>query len=199
MTPAGGSGSQSCTTCQQPLTYIEQYRSWYCYVCRRYEQPSTAEESGSVSQRCPTCGGHLSFIEPYQSWYCYSCRQYVQDSESGQPTGVTVMGLTAASLFYKSNEEIRQEMFRFVRFLKKQGVTVILLAESLDQAGEQSRFGIEAFLGDSFLAIGYEKIQGEFRRTLTVLKMRFTDHDSAVHPFLLTSKGIEVSTETEVR
>jgi len=112
---------------------------------------------------------------------------------------LVVDSLTAASLFYKSIEEIRQEMFRFVRFLKKQGVTCILLAESTDQSGEESRFGIEAFLGDSFIAVGYEKQQGEYRRTLAVLKMRFTEHDTAVHPFLLTKAGVEVSTETEVR
>ncbi len=112
---------------------------------------------------------------------------------------IVVDSLTAASLFYKSTEEIRQEMFRFVRFLKKQGVTSILLAESMDHSGLQSRFGVEGFLGDSFVAIGYEKSQGEYRRSLAVIKMRFTDHDSSVHPFLLTSKGVEISTETEVR
>jgi KaiC/GvpD/RAD55 family RecA-like ATPase len=112
---------------------------------------------------------------------------------------IVIDSLTAASLFYKSVEEIRQEMFRFVRFLKKTEVTTILLAESLDQSGEQSRFGVEAFLGDSFIAAGYEKVAGEYRRTIAIVKMRFTDHDPGVHPFLMTSNGIEVSTETEVR
>jgi len=119
--------------------------------------------------------------------------------EHGNIKRIVVDSLTAASLFYKGVEEIRQEMFRFVRFLKKKNVTTILLAESLDQSGEQSRFGIEAFMGDSFIAIGYEKTQGEYRRTIAVIKMRFTDHDNSVHPFLFTPSGIEVSTETEVR
>lgn len=119
--------------------------------------------------------------------------------QHGNINRIVVDSLTAASLFYKSNEEIRQEMFRFVRFLKKMNVTTILLAESLNQSGEESRFGIEAFMGDSFIAIGYEKAQGEYRRSLAVIKMRFTDHDNSVHPFLFTGDGIEVSTETEIR
>jgi len=119
--------------------------------------------------------------------------------QHGNVKRLVVDSMTAASLFYKSTEEIRQEMFRFVRFLKKMNVTTILLAESLNQSGEQSRFGIEAFMGDSFTAIGYEKTGGEYRRTIAVIKMRLTDHDNSVHPFIFTENGIEVSTETEVR
>jgi KaiC/GvpD/RAD55 family RecA-like ATPase len=58
---------------------------------------------------------------------------------------------------------------------------------------------MRASLGDSFTAIGYEKVAGEYRRTIAVIKMRFTDHDNTVHPFIFAENGIEVSTETEVR
>jgi len=29
-------GAAACPTCGGPLTYIEQYRRWYCYKCKKY-------------------------------------------------------------------------------------------------------------------------------------------------------------------
>jgi KaiC/GvpD/RAD55 family RecA-like ATPase len=42
-------------------------------------------------------------------------------------------------------------------------------------------------------------VKGELRRTVAVRKMRFTKHDSAIHPFLVTSSGIEISPEERVQ
>ena len=28
--------SKTCPTCGQPLSYIEQYKAWYCYNCKKY-------------------------------------------------------------------------------------------------------------------------------------------------------------------
>lgn len=31
-----------CPVCNKPLTYVEQYRQWYCYNCKEYRQPAQA-------------------------------------------------------------------------------------------------------------------------------------------------------------
>jgi len=111
---------------------------------------------------------------------------------------IVIDSITAVGLYYKSLEELRQEMFRFVRFLKESKVTAILITESTTQSGETTRYGIEQFVADSFIVLSYEKKQGEFRRAVSVLKMRMTKHDSGTHPFLITSSGIEVSSEIEL-
>jgi circadian clock protein KaiC len=106
--------------------------------------------------------------------------------------------LTAVSLYYNSIEELRQEMWQFNRYLKKENITSILIVEATDRSGSETRHGIEAFIGDSFIALGLEKMEGEYRRSLTVLKMRFTNHNQGKHPFLIMEHGIEVEAETEI-
>ncbi|MEM2900028.1 MAG: ATPase domain-containing protein [Thermoplasmata archaeon] len=111
---------------------------------------------------------------------------------------IVIDSITAVGLYYKSMEELRQEMFRFVRFLKESKVTAVLITESITQSGDTTRYGIEQFVADSFIVLSYEKKQGEFRRAVSVLKMRLTKHDSGTHPFLITNTGIEVSSEIEL-
>jgi KaiC/GvpD/RAD55 family RecA-like ATPase len=99
--------------------------------------------------------------------------------------------ITAAGIYYTSPEQMRRELFRFSRFLRDSGVTSILISETVD--GRDSRYGIEEFISDSFIRLDYESTSGEYRRTLTVRKMRFTKHDPLKHPFLIMENGIEVS------
>jgi len=99
--------------------------------------------------------------------------------------------LPVVGLYYHKVEDFRQEYFSFSRFLREQNLTSLLISESLEDGG-LTRFGIEQFVADSFIVLGLEEVRGELRRTITVRKMRFTKHDSAKHPFLITGRGIEV-------
>jgi len=94
-------------------------------------------------------------------------------------------------------EEFREELFTFSRYLRQQDLTTILITESLEDQG-LTRFGVEQFVADSFIVLGLEDVRGELRRTLTVRKMRFTKHDTAKHPFLITPRGIEVMSGEKV-
>jgi circadian clock protein KaiC len=99
--------------------------------------------------------------------------------------------ITAAGIYYSSGEQMRRELFRFSRFLREAGITSILISETVE--GKDSRYGIEEFIADSFIKLDYESTSGEYRRTMTVRKMRFTKHDPLKHPFLIMENGIEVS------
>jgi len=111
---------------------------------------------------------------------------------------LVIDSLVALALPYRNMEELREEMFRFTTFLQEKGITSILLTEALNEAGESTRYGMEPFIGDGFITLGLEKIKGELRRTVAVRKLRFTKHDSGIHPFLITSSGIEISPEERV-
>lgn len=111
---------------------------------------------------------------------------------------LVIDSLTAIAIYYRSEEDFRQEIFRFTRFLKRKGITGILISEATSRDGVYTKYGLESFIGDSFIVLGLDKKEGEYRRTITVLKMRFVRHDTGTHPFLITSSGIEVASEVDI-
>lgn len=106
--------------------------------------------------------------------------------------------VTAAGLYYKEPELLRQELFAFSAFLQEMEITSLLITESLNETGEITRYGVEQFIADSFINLGLERISGELRRSITIRKMRFTRHNTKVHPLLITNNGILIEPEAEV-
>lgn len=106
--------------------------------------------------------------------------------------------ITAAGLCYKEQEVMRQELFAFTSFLQSTDITSVLITESLNETGDITRYGVEQFIADSFINLGLERVGTELRRTITVRKMRFTRHNTKVHPLLITNNGIIIEAEAEV-
>ncbi|MBN1540103.1 MAG: hypothetical protein JW939_08160 [Candidatus Thermoplasmatota archaeon] len=99
--------------------------------------------------------------------------------------------VTAMAIYYSSSELFRRELLKFSRFLRDAGITTILISEA--DIGACPGYGIEGFVADSMIEMDYMVTAGEYHRTLTVRKMRFTKHDPLKHPFLIMENGIEVS------
>jgi sporulation protein YlmC with PRC-barrel domain len=80
-----------CPTCNQPLTWIPQYKRWYCYNDKKYVSVSKKSFLGLMSRSnpfklvqkqstqplCPTCNQPLTWIPQYKRWYCYNDKKYV--------------------------------------------------------------------------------------------------------------------------
>jgi KaiC/GvpD/RAD55 family RecA-like ATPase len=77
--------------------------------------------------------------------------------------------------------------------LKDQDVTSLLITEAIETL--RSRFDVEQFVADSIISLGYENVGGDYRRTVTIYKMRFTKHEPYKHPFLITKSGIDIDSE----
>ncbi len=112
---------------------------------------------------------------------------------------LVVDSVAAVGLHYATPEELRRELFRFGRFLRERQLTVILITESVVGAGSPTRYGVEHFVADAHIVLGMRNVRGEFKRTITIQKMRFSGHDSGVHPFVITDNGIEVNTREYIR
>jgi KaiC/GvpD/RAD55 family RecA-like ATPase len=106
-------------------------------------------------------------------------------------TRLVIDSATAVAVYYQTDEMMRREFFRFARFLKSSDLTSMIISEVTGD--NDSRYGIEEFVADSLIKLDYESTQGEYRRTVTIKKMRFTKHDPLKHPFLIMENGIEVS------
>jgi sporulation protein YlmC with PRC-barrel domain len=80
-----------CPTCNQPLTWIPQYKRWYCYNDKKYvsvskksflglrrsSNPFKPVQKQSTQPLCPTCNQPLTWIPQYKRWYCYNDKKYV--------------------------------------------------------------------------------------------------------------------------
>jgi sporulation protein YlmC with PRC-barrel domain/ribosomal protein L34E len=84
-----------CPTCNQPLTWIPQYKRWYCYTDKKYvlvgkkkflglmnsgnssANVKTDAQQPSNQPHCPTCDQPLTWIPQYKRWYCYTDKKYV--------------------------------------------------------------------------------------------------------------------------
>ncbi len=107
---------------------------------------------------------------------------------------LVIDSISAISLYYSSPEKLRKNLFEFCRFLKDKDVVTVLISEN-----EKPGSGLEGFVTDSVLNLGYENFNGEFRRTIKITKMRFTKHDPYKHPFLIMDEGIDVSLDEIIR
>ena len=106
---------------------------------------------------------------------------------------LVIDSISAIGLYYSNMDELRRELFTFCRFLKAQNITSLLITEAIDS--QKTRFDVEQFVADSIISLGYENVEGEYHRTITIYKMRFTKHEPYKHPFLITKTGIEIDHE----
>jgi len=116
--------------------------------------------------------------------------------ETNNVKRVVVDSIAIIGLRSRDPEEFRNQIFQFGKFLQEKEVTTLLVTEGL--GNDLTRFGVEQFIADSFIYLGLERVKGELVRTILVRKMRLTNHDISVHPFLITTKGIRVSSDVKV-
>jgi KaiC/GvpD/RAD55 family RecA-like ATPase len=105
---------------------------------------------------------------------------------------VVVDNLSALGVNYETSGDLRQGLFRFGRFLKENNVTAILISESLSEE-KLTRFGVEEFIADSYIQLHFREEAGELKRYLLVRKIRFSPHNSKIHPYQITREGIRIS------
>jgi KaiC/GvpD/RAD55 family RecA-like ATPase len=114
------------------------------------------------------------------------------------PSRLVIDSLAAVGIAYSDENVFRQDLMVLCNHLREEGFTTLILTEAKNENGTSTRFGIEGFLGDSFVALSLENIKGELQRGITIRKMRFTDHDKAVHPVFIGKGGMTVKSDAGV-
>lgn len=105
---------------------------------------------------------------------------------------VVIDSISALGLYIRDAPELRRMIFNIGILLRKLGCTTILTSEILPTQRELSRFGVEEFIADGVIVFYYLKTDSKFSRSLTVWKMRGTEHSQTICPYKITSKGITV-------
>lgn len=100
----------------------------------------------------------------------------------------SVMGLVI-----ENPAQIRRRLMSIINTLKRiDGCTSLLLSEVPEGEKMLSRFGVEEFIVDGVIILNYLGIGEAYSRSLTIRKMRRTDHGNDVYPLDITSKGIVI-------
>lgn len=110
-------------------------------------------------------------------------RRVVIDSVSG-------FELALAPVF---RQDFRESLYRLVASLTGIGVTVLLTMEIV-QDGRELRFSpyIVSFLSDNILLLSYVEIEGQLLKSLSVVKMRKSDHSKEYWLYEIAEHGMLV-------
>lgn len=95
-----------------------------------------------------------------------------------------------------SVNEIRRSMLRFIRRVRENDVTALLVTE--EWGDNITRYGVEEYVGDSLVVLGLEQMQNQMRRSINIRKMRFTNHDTGFRPLEITDHGMVVHQQGQV-
>lgn len=98
--------------------------------------------------------------------------------------------LALASVF---REDFREALYRLVAVLTGMGVTVLMTAELEDQYTflRFSSYG-NAFLADAIIMQRYVEISGQFRRIVSVVKVRASDHSKDIRFFDIVGDNVTI-------
>ena len=89
--------------------------------------------------------------------------------------------------------DFRESLYRLLGMLTSTGVTVMMTNEIVGGPTDQRFTQYQmSFLCDDIILNRFIEIDSEFRRVLTVLKMRRSRHSRGIRAFEITSRGIEI-------
>jgi len=71
-------------------------------------------------------------------------------------------------------------------------VTALLTGTVPETSEGLSGGGIIEYIVDSVIKLDFVPVAEEFKRTLTIRKMRRTDHSVLIHPFAITKDGLKI-------
>jgi circadian clock protein KaiC len=91
------------------------------------------------------------------------------------------------------SDDFRGSLYRMIAKLTNLGVSVLMTSELEDRYTDLrfSQFG-SAFLTDAILVQRYVEISGQFKRVLSVIKIRGSAHSQDIRLFDITDEGISV-------
>jgi KaiC/GvpD/RAD55 family RecA-like ATPase len=99
---------------------------------------------------------------------------------------------TIIEMFIRDDYLRRVALMKLIGDLKKLGITTIVTGTVPEGTDMLSISGIIEFFVDSVVKLEFLPIAEEFKRTLTIRKMRRTDHSIFIHPFEITKNGLKV-------
>lgn len=105
---------------------------------------------------------------------------------------IVIDSISALGIYVKDPTELRRMILQLSNMLRKNHCTALIISEVLPGEHMLSRFGVEEFVTDGVVLLHNLLVGGEYRRGVSVWKMRSTDHSRKIHPYRITQQGFTV-------
>lgn len=110
---------------------------------------------------------------------------------------VAIDSISSLGIYVRDKAELRRLIFDIAHTLRRLDCTCLLVSEMVPGEPGISRYGVEEFVADSVLVMYYERLHSAFTRAIQVWKLLGSDHSLKIHPYRITSKGLEVFPDEE--
>jgi KaiC/GvpD/RAD55 family RecA-like ATPase len=105
---------------------------------------------------------------------------------------VVIDSISIIEMFIRDPYLSRTVLIHLVEKLKDMGVTGLITGTVPETSEGLSGGGIIEYVVDSVIKLDFVPVAEEFKRTLTIRKMRRTDHSVLIHPFAITKDGLRI-------
>lgn len=105
---------------------------------------------------------------------------------------VVIDSLPAFGLHFEDEAEVRIAIHRLNNLLLSSGCTSIITSEIIPGHDGISRFGVEEFIARGIILMEFYREGKEYKRAMTILKMRETDYDMRRFAFKIEKQGVVV-------
>jgi len=123
----------------------------------------------------------------------YQITQFILKAvEDSNAKRVIIDPISAIEMMFEDQYMVRSEIITLLGELKRRGVTTLFVAEVPEPGEGLSRSEFLEFLTDAVIKLDYIYLAKKYQRSITIKKMRRSDHSHFIHPFVITPEGIEV-------
>lgn len=105
---------------------------------------------------------------------------------------IVLDSVSFVEMFVKDEYLVRAALMQLVDTLKEAGVTTVFTGMVPEESEGLSGGGIVEYLVDTVIKMEFVPVAEEFKRTLTIRKMRRTNHSTLIHPIDITKDGLKV-------
>jgi circadian clock protein KaiC len=105
---------------------------------------------------------------------------------------VIVDTVSMIEMFVQNRYFSRVNLMELARNLKGLGVTTIITEGVSEEGGLFGDEALTEFIADAVIKLDFVPVSERFKRTLTIAKMRRTNHSTFILPFDFTKNGLEL-------
>lgn len=98
--------------------------------------------------------------------------------------------VTYLSVTQENPYKLRKQLSELGKRLKQMGVSTLFVSESSEGPGDSHTFRMDEFAADGVIRLYNLLTKGTRQRAIEIVKLRKTNHDTFLHPFIIGEKGI---------